>query len=1328
MARAIGVAVMVVVLLLASAGGARAQQALPPSVKAYLVPLVGEKLGARLSVGRVSGALPRFLVLEEVALSDDAGRPRVTVERIAAELDVRALLRREVHVLRVVVTGVRARGRIDAEGRLDLVELIRRPPAPSGAPSSLGVAVRVDRLAVIGRALVEVDEWARLARGPLGRGAAVAFAGEAAIAREGERLSIDVKQLTADVAQPARGQVAVAGGVDVVGGRVALRGVEARVAVDGAEVGRAFGAAWGARLRGAWAVRARADGRLEALSVAARVVAPRGGITATGSVARGRAGRGWRGRVVGSGLDPAAAFAGAPRAVLAFAARGEGRDGAGEARVERLRVAVTGARAEATGRVAFGARPAAEGAITIDVAELAALRFPGVHVPPELGGRATARAEGRWAEGALTVDARLEGERLRAGATRVGGASARVALDEAGLRVIGRARGIVAGAALRLDEVALAASGDGCAVAATVDARGPRGLAVGLAVNGRPIYRDGEARRCAPGAMARIGRAVDEGVLRPRGVALTIGRLAIARNGQRWRAARPGRLRVEEGVVDGAIALRSGVQELDVEVTRAARGSARGISGEVRARGIDLARVAAFAGVVGELPATCLSIDARGELDAARVRGSVVVVDRGARVEADVDGPRAMMGGARRRGARYDGAGAIAARLTVENVVLERFTALLPPSLRALRGRAEARLRLSGRVDAPTLTGDVTLSRAGLGPPVRGRADELDLVARLQGRADALAVWAAARYGDAPLVTVDATLRAPFARALGGAPLAREAVALSVDARVPSFDLARLGAGMSGVVTAVANGRGTLAAPTVTLNARGDRVRAGELLLPLVTVEGRADRALATVALEARSVARPAGSTPGRLAVSARVPLGDATGALDATLRATGFAFSWGGVRGAPSRHRDETGASARASGVVDGELTLTGTRERPIVRGRLAGRDLGLAIAALGRPLHDGRLRVELAGDALVLSELAFASGGDGRVTARGRASLDGMRPTTVEATLEAKRLPIIQSGVAAELDARVALRGARSAEGLTGTITVEQGSARLPKLSTGKKLQSTGALDDVVFVDAEAKRKAAKQAREATGGPKATLVARIPGPFRVRAPELNADLQGTIELVVDGAGRLKLGGSAEAQEGTFELLGRRYVIERARVAFTGATPPNPALDLRLARQLPTTRVVVAVQGTLSQPTITLSSDPPIYDSSQVLAIVLGGDPDARTPRDQSRAEDRAVGALSGLIISKLRDQVLPGLPIDVLKVDTGPDGFGSTRLEVGKWIGDRVYVSYIHQFGVTTGIRRRNSNEGAVQYNVGHGLSINTLFGDAAVGALDLFWTLRF
>jgi len=106
-------------------------------------------------------------------------------------------------------------------------------------------------------------------------------------------------------------------------------------------------------------------------------------------------------------------------------------------------------------------------------------------------------------------------------------------------------------------------------------------------------------------------------------------------------------------------------------------------------------------------------------------------------------------------------------------------------------------------------------------------------------------------------------------------------------------------------------------------------------------------------------------------------------------------------------------------------------------------------------------------------------------------------------------------------------------------------------------------------------------------------------------------------------------------------------------------------------------------------------------------------------------------TGALSSLIIGKLKDQLAPSLPIDVIKVETGNEGYtglGETRLEIGKYITDSVYLSYAHQFGSTSGTRRVNANEATLEYRFLKRYQLETAFGDAAVGRLNFYWTIRF
>jgi translocation and assembly module TamB len=301
-----------------------------------------------------------------------------------------------------------------------------------------------------------------------------------------------------------------------------------------------------------------------------------------------------------------------------------------------------------------------------------------------------------------------------------------------------------------------------------------------------------------------------------------------------------------------------------------------------------------------------------------------------------------------------------------------------------------------------------------------------------------------------------------------------------------------------------------------------------------------------------------------------------------------------------------------------------------------------------------------------------------------------------------------------------------------MAGRLTVRDGTARLPSIAGGRKLQSVGPLKDVVFVDAAAARQAAakRAAARGGGGLHAQLTARLPGPFHVRSKEVNADLKGDLTVEIVGP-VTRISGAIESLGGWADLLGRRYQLERARLGFDGSPELDPALDIRATREVSDATIVIEVHGTARQPQLVFSSEPPIYDTSQVVAIVVSGDPGTERVSDRS-LDQKVVGALSGAIVGKIKDQIAPQLPIDVLKVDVaGSDGFGlgQTRIELGKYVTESIYVSYVHQFGQPiTGTRRINSNQAQIEYRFKRRYVVQTMFGDAGVGAIDFFWTLRY
>jgi hypothetical protein len=242
------------------------------------------------------------------------------------------------------------------------------------------------------------------------------------------------------------------------------------------------------------------------------------------------------------------------------------------------------------------------------------------------------------------------------------------------------------------------------------------------------------------------------------------------------------------------------------------------------------------------------------------------------------------------------------------------------------------------------------------------------------------------------------------------------------------------------------------------------------------------------------------------------------------------------------------------------------------------------------------------------------------------------------------------------------------------------------------------------------------------------AKVIAHVPGPFQIRSREIEADVRGQFDVIVSD-GKPRLYGYGEATWGRVELFGRHYQLERARIDFGGQAEPNPTVDIKLTREITGTTIVVEVHGTAKKPQLVLASDPPIYDSSQIIGILLSGDPGhAGVPDDRRGAlgatQDTLAGAISNLLVHKITDQLMPGLPFEV-RVETGRMG----RIEIGHQLTDRIHLRYAHQFGDNaSSITPVNANEAAVQVRFRRRASLTVRYGDAGVGLIDLSWMLRF
>jgi len=112
-----------------------------------------------VTLDRIEGDLLRDFTLVGLSIADSAGAPLVTVERLAARLDVRALLRRRLDVAYVVATRPRLFLVMDADGEWNYERIFPRAPGAPGSAAGFGDWVTLTRVRLLDGTLRVQRPW-----------------------------------------------------------------------------------------------------------------------------------------------------------------------------------------------------------------------------------------------------------------------------------------------------------------------------------------------------------------------------------------------------------------------------------------------------------------------------------------------------------------------------------------------------------------------------------------------------------------------------------------------------------------------------------------------------------------------------------------------------------------------------------------------------------------------------------------------------------------------------------------------------------------------------------------------------------------------------------------------------------------------------------------------------------------------------------------------------------------------------------------------------------------------------------------------------------------
>jgi translocation and assembly module TamB len=193
---------------------------------------------------------------------------------------------------------------------------------------------------------------------------------------------------------------------------------------------------------------------------------------------------------------------------------------------------------------------------------------------------------------------------------------------------------------------------------------------------------------------------------------------------------------------------------------------------------------------------------------------------------------------------------------------------------------------------------------------------------------------------------------------------------------------------------------------------------------------------------------------------------------------------------------------------------------------------------------------------------------------------------------------------------------------------------------------------------------------------------------------------------------GPMHLTGDMQFLRGYYSFQGRRFDVRpESSVRFRGLSPIDPALDVAADRLVSGVIASVLVRGSMRDPQVSLSSQPPL-DDADLLALIVFGQPvnDLGTSQRASLSE-RAAAMAAGAIATPITDSVARALNLDLFEIQ--PQAGEAATVSIGTQIGTRLYVGVRQQVG------RGDSSALSVEYRIASFLRLVTSIVHGAMDA---------
>ncbi len=411
------------------------------------------------------------------------------------------------------------------------------------------------------------------------------------------------------------------------------------------------------------------------------------------------------------------------------------------------------------------------------------------------------------------------------------------------------------------------------------------------------------------------------------------------------------------------------------------------------------------------------------------------------------------------------------------------------------------------------------------------------------------------------------------------------------------------------------------------------------------------------------------------------------------------------------------TGQSLK--GKVDVDMGAEGALEKWELNGGVTISDGRYENVEQGVLLDRIQGRFDAEGRILKLTQLTATDGNSGSIVLKGQTDVDPPFQTEIALTMEQVTLLRTET-LTVTTGGNLDIKGNKDRMDLTGEINLERTEIAIPK-----QFPPDVTVIPVSIINDPAVASSEKPPQK--GGVtmiQMNLGVNIPDKFFVRGRGLDAEFKG--RLTVRGpANNPVVRGSLNVVRGTFLCLSRTFKVTSGQIAFDGATPPVPYLNINTQVNAGEITAQVDVTGPADAFKLKLSSQPPL-PQDEIMAQILFGQSVAKLNTFQALQMAYSVNQLAGGYGPDVMGKTRSFLGLDRLdfsggdqegKNNDGSDTGNGPSVTLGKYVTDRVYV------GVEQDLTD-NKQDVIVDVNITPNFSVESKAGTKSGAGLGFNW----